>query len=67
MPARRRKTVVKKTTFEDEQRSKDEAFLKLTPKERLKIHEALRKKIWGKQYNKLSLAGQKVLKKSIGE
>jgi hypothetical protein len=65
MPAKKPGTVVIKTTFEEEQRMKDEAFLKLSPQERLKIHEQLRKKIWGKKYNKLSLRGLKVTKKPM--
>jgi hypothetical protein len=65
MPARKSKIVVRKTTFEEEQQSKDEAFLKFKPAERLKIHEQLRKRIWGKQYNKLSLKGLKVIKKPV--
>jgi hypothetical protein len=65
MPARKSKIVVRKTTFEEEQQSKDEAFLRLKPAERLKIHEQLRKRIWGEQYNKLSLKGLKVIKKPV--
>jgi hypothetical protein len=61
------KLVVRKTTFQEEQQSKEEAFLKLTPAERLKIHEQLRKRIWGKAYNKLSLKGLKVSKKRISQ
>lgn len=63
MPAKKLKTVVRKTSFEEEQRLKDEEFLALTPAERLRIHEQLRKRIWGKKYNKLSLKGLKVIKK----
>ena len=55
---------VVKTTFEEEQRAKDLAFLKLSPLERLRIHEQMRKKIWGKQYNKNSYKGLKVVKKN---
>jgi hypothetical protein len=67
MPAKKKELVVRKTTFDEEQQSKDEAFLTLAPAERLKIHEQLRKRIWGKQYNKLSLKGLRVLKKRITE
>ncbi len=67
MPKSRRKLAVIKTTFDEEQRQKDEAFLKLKPIERLIIHEQLRKRIWGKQYNKLSLKGLKVIKKSVSK
>ena len=67
MPEKRSKVIVKKTSFEEEQRMKDEAFLKLTPEERLKIHEQLRKRIWGSQYNKVSLKGLKVRKKELPE
>jgi hypothetical protein len=65
MPKGRKKLAVIKTTFDEEQRQKDEAFLKLKPIERLIIHEQLRKRIWGDRYNKLSLKGLKVTKKSI--
>jgi len=65
MPAKKQKIVVRKTSFEEEQRLKDEEFLALTPVERLRIHEQLRKRIWGKKYNKLSLKGLKVIKKPI--
>lgn len=59
----KKKIVVRKTTFEEEQRLKDDEFLKLSPTERLRIHEELRKRIWGKAYNKQSLKGLKVIKK----
>jgi hypothetical protein len=62
---KRNAIVVKKTTFEEEQRMKDEAFLKLRPTERLRIHEQLRKRTWGSSYNKTSLKGLKVKKKDI--
>jgi hypothetical protein len=65
MPAKKIKTAVRKTSFEEEQRLKNEAFLALTPTERLKIHEQLRKRIWGEKYNKLSLKGLKIIKKPI--
>jgi hypothetical protein len=54
--------IVKKLTPEEEQRVKDEEFLKLEPAERLRINEILRKRIWGKDYNKLKLEGLKVTK-----
>jgi hypothetical protein len=41
------KVTLRKTTFEEEQSEKDEAFLKLKPTERLQIHEELRKKYGG--------------------
>ena len=59
------KTTVRKTSFEEEQRMKDEAFLRLSPSERLRIHEDLRKRIWGSKYNKLSLKGMSVRKKQL--
>ena len=59
------KTTVRKTSFEEEQRLKDEEFLKLTPQERLTIHEELRKRIWGKKYDNVSLKGLKVTKKTV--
>jgi len=55
--------IVRKTSFEEEQKTKDEEFLKLAPAERLKVHEQLRKRIWGSRYNKLSFKGLKVTKK----
>lgn len=68
MPKSKKKlTVVKKTTFDEEQRQKDEAFLKLKPIERLIIHEQLRKRIWGDRYNKVSLKGLKVVKRSVSK
>ncbi len=54
-----------KTTFAEEQRLKDLEFLKLKPAERLRIHEVMRKRIWGDKYNKLSLKGLKVTKKKF--
>ncbi len=54
-----------KTTFAEEQRLKDLEFLKLKPAERLRLHEVMRKRIWGDQYNKLSLKGLKVRKKDF--
>lgn len=66
MPVKKgKKTVVKKISFEEEERLKDEEFLKLTPLERLKIHEQLRKRIWGEKYNKVKLKGLKVTKKAM--
>ena len=61
-----KRQVVKKLSPQDEQRLKDEEFLKLSPLERLRMHEQLRKKIWGKLYNKnTSLKGLKVTRKKI--
>lgn len=62
MPRGNKKLVVKKYTAEEEQRLKDEEFLQLDPMERLRINEILRKRIWGKEYNKLKLKGLKVTK-----
>lgn len=67
MPVNKSKIVVRKTTFDEEQKAKDQAFLDLTPLERLKIHEQLRKRIWKDKYNKTSLKGMKVLKKKRDE
>ena len=61
----RKGIIVRKTSFEEEQRMKDEEFLLLTPAERLRIHEQLRKRIWGTRYNKLTLKGLRVTKRSI--
>lgn len=55
--------IVKKVSFDEEQQMKDDAFLKLRPEERLRIHEQLRRKIWGAKYNKTSWKGLKVIKK----
>jgi len=60
-------TIVRKTTPEEEQQFKDEAFLKLTPQERLKIHEELRKRIWQDRYDKFSYEGLRVIRKSALE
>jgi hypothetical protein len=60
-----KKTIVRKVTFEEEQRMKDDAFLKLKPTERLRIHEELRKKIWGDLYRYKPLKGMKVTKKKV--
>lgn len=62
-----KKLIVKKTSFIEEQENKDRDFLKLKPAERLKIHEELRKRIWGDLYNKTKLKGLKVYKKSRDE
>ncbi len=59
------KQKLKKTTFTEEQRLKDLEFLKLKPAERLRLHEVMRKRIWGDLYNKLSLKGLKVRKKDF--
>jgi hypothetical protein len=58
----KKRLTVTKNTPEEEQRLKDEEFLKLDPIERLRINEILRKRIWGKEYNKLKLKGLKVTK-----
>ena len=62
MPRGIKKMVVKKYTAEEEQRLKDDEFLQLDPLERLRINEILRKRIWGKEYNKQKLKGLKVIK-----
>jgi hypothetical protein len=67
MTISKRTLKVRKTSFIDEQEMKDQDFLELKPTERLFIHEKLRKRIWGDRYNKLSLKGLKVTKKSINE
>ena len=56
--------IVRKTTPANEQAEKDSEFLKLTPAQRLKVHEQLRKKIWGARYNSMKLAGLKVYKRA---
>lgn len=59
------KIKVRKTSFEEEQRLKEQDFLNLAPEERLRLHEELRKRVWGNRYNKLSLKGLKVTKRKI--
>jgi hypothetical protein len=59
------KQKLKKTSFKEEQRLKDLDFLKLKPAERLRLHEVMRKRIWGDKYNKVSLKGLKVKKKKF--
>ncbi|HTH55784.1 MAG TPA: hypothetical protein VL728_07035 [Cyclobacteriaceae bacterium] len=61
----KRSNRVLKTSFDEEQKMKDEAFLKLKPLDRLRIHEEMRKRIWGDKYGKLSLKGLKVTRKTI--
>jgi hypothetical protein len=56
---------VKKTTFDEEQLQKDEAFLLLAPTERLRLHEEMRRRIWGTQYEKASWNGLKVTRKNL--
>jgi hypothetical protein len=65
MAGKEGKTVVNKTSFEEEQQMKEEAFLRMSPAERLQVHEQLRKRIWGKDYNKVTLKGLKVTKKRL--
>lgn len=67
MRKRKLKGIVRKTSPEEEQKMKDEEFLKLKPAQRLQIHEELRKRIWGKLYNKTRLKGLKVVKKQIDQ
>ena len=67
MAVKKKKIIVRKTSFSEEQEMKDRAFLKLKPTERLRIHEELRKRIWGDHYNKLSLKGLKVIKRTADE
>ena len=38
----RQKITVRKVSFDEEQQMKDEAFLKLQPEDRLRIHEQLK-------------------------
>ena len=54
---------VLKISFDEEQEMKDAAFLKLKTVDRLRIHEELRKRIWGDRYNKQTLRGLKVIKR----
>jgi hypothetical protein len=50
---------VRKTTFEEEQKAKEEAFLKLTPQQRLKQANKVREKM-RKPGVKYSYVGMKV-------
>lgn len=54
---------VKITTFNKEQNQKDDEFIRLAPAERLKLHEIIRKRIWGDKYGTLVLRGLKVKKR----
>lgn len=56
---------VERTTFDQEQQRKDEEFLALTPLDRLRIHEEMRKRIWGPLYDSISWEGQKVIKRQF--
>ena len=67
MGRRLKSNIVRKMTPAKEQADKDAAFLRLTPAQRLKIHEQLRKKIWGARYNSIKLAGLKVHKRAAYE
>lgn len=67
MGKKRSGNIVRKTSPEEEQKMKDEEFLKLKPEQRLQIHEVLRKRIWGELYNKTRLKGLKVVKKQIDQ
>jgi len=42
---------IKKTTFEQEQQEKEDAWFALTPHERLAHHQKMLKKIYGDKYN----------------
>lgn len=55
---------VRKTTFEDEQKAKDEAFLKLTPLQRLEYAEKVRAKMRKPGVN-YSFAGMTVTIKKL--
>jgi hypothetical protein len=55
---------VRKTTFEDEQRAKDEAFLKLTPLQRLEQANKVRMKMRKPGVN-YSYVGMKVTVKRL--
>lgn len=63
-PANSKQKLIK-VTFEEEQQRKDLEFLKLTPAQRLQLHEIMRKRIWGPRYNKLTLKGLKVTKRKF--
>ncbi|GIL22136.1 MAG: hypothetical protein BroJett042_06490 [Bacteroidota bacterium] len=63
-PANSKQKLIK-VTFEEEQQRKDLEFLKLTPAQRLQLHEIMRKRIWGSRYNKLTLKGLKVTKRKF--
>ena len=65
MPKSNAHTILRKTSFEEEQQMKDAQFLRLTPSDRLRMHEELRKRIWGDRYNTLKLKGLKVTKRPL--
>jgi hypothetical protein len=57
-------TKVRKTSFEEEQKAKDEAFLKLTPLERMRMAYQWREKMRKPGIN-YSFAGMKVFVKKL--
>ena len=59
----KKKLVVKKISFKEEQKQKDLEFLRLTPSQRLQLHEVICKRIWGDKYKPVSLKGLKVRKR----
>ena len=56
---------IRKITFRDDFEIKEQAFLRMTPLDRLRWNEEMRRKIWGKKLNTYSYKGMKVLKKKI--
>lgn len=60
-----RSTKVRKVSFEEDFEIKEQAFLSMTPLDRLRWNEEMRRKIWGKKLNTYSYKGMQVLKKKI--
>ncbi len=56
---------VTKISFEEDFEIKEQAFLSMTPLNRLRWNEKMRRKIWGEKLNAYSYNGMKVLKKKI--
>ncbi len=56
---------VTKISFEEDFEIKEHAFLRMTPLNRLRWNEKMRRKIWGEKLNTYSYKGMKVLKKKI--
>ncbi len=58
-------TNVRKVSFKEDFEIKEQAFLSMTPLNRLRWNEEMRRRIWGKKLNTYSYKGMKVLKKKI--
>ncbi len=56
---------VTKISFKEDFEIKELTFLRMTPLNRLRWNEEMRRKIWGEKLNSYSYKGMKVLKKKI--